>query len=145
MRSLGLGGLCAVAIAVAGCGMKADAAAFPAPGNAGGEVSAAQLSGRGEALTAVLQTYLRGRYAIRSARFFVVDAVVPWNAVSKFVANEMRKTNRQAEPKPADEDDVYTVDVYPDGAAGFAVIMAADPLPGGRKLVAYATLARTPA
>lgn len=144
MRGPELAGMCAaVALAVSACGVTADAAAFPAPGNAGGEVPVAQLGGRGEALTALLQTYLRGRYAIRSTRFFAIDGAVPWNAVHKFVASEMRKTNRQSEPAPADEDEIFTAAVYPDGDAGFAVIMARDPLPDGRKLVAYAMLAKT--
>lgn len=115
---------------------------LPAYGGAP-ELAAEHFPEQTQALTAALNNYLRNKYRVERARYFALDPdFAGWNAVEKLVGQEI--TAR--EPKAHQESfnwhragyDSYAVwALNHEWTRHFAVALAPEPLPDGRKLLGY--------
>lgn len=129
-----------VAAILPGCRVSAGSRLPPPPAGTVRPLTAVQAGDEGRALLATLTDYLRGRHGVGGASFYEVDGAVPWNAVSKFVANAMANQGLRPAHLPEHEPGIDLIDLYEGGKVPFAVVMAPRPNPAGRRLVAYAEL-----
>ena len=128
----------AVVLMAWGCSMAETNVFRPKPLEGMVEVAASEQS---EALDAEATAFLRGRYAIESARYYHLEGEVPWIALSKSVQNQMAERSIERTLFEWYEPGLDFTEVYPQGPdAAFAIAMPGASAPDAEKLVAFYVL-----
>ena len=95
-------------------------------------------SDKSAGLDAEVQAFLRDRFTIESARYYVLPGDVPWLAVSKSVENQMAERSIRRTIFEWYEPGLDFVEVYPQGdAEAFAVAMPKDGPTSEAKLIGF--------
>ena len=113
------------------------------PGDGYTEIAAEAVGEQADALTASVQSYLRDGHQVRSVSYYTVVGDVPWVAVSKNAQNRFAEKGISVTRPEWHRVGYDLIDLFEtkDGGA-VAVAMMQQPLPDGRKLVGYYTLAQ---
>jgi hypothetical protein len=131
--------LVALAMLAWGCGMAETKVFQPKPLDGVKDAAASEASRK---LDAEVTAFLRDKFAISSARYYLAPAAIPWIAVSKSVQNQMAEKSVQRTMFEWYEPGLDFVEVYPQGGSGgaFAVAMPKGSNPSAEKLVGFYVL-----